>query len=327
MTSIDDTADFMNQFNKAAEEQEQESDYDVNNGNGKFKVAEAKKKTKVQLKSKSEQVQREEKEHEERIAAIAKSVSSFEEWQTKLVEKYQTLYNVVQKNLPNLWHSLEFDLSSALKEREWIREFAETKGLDFYVNSTYQDVIKTLETGGIDLLHFSTHSRFHEMPNLSSIVLENEIEFRPQQIIGKTTKFGQTNPVVIKYVLNKISDLLSNKKTFLKIAIISVIESMRNDPEKYSTLVYHNNDNQRSSTRSKDNGNLLDASRQAVILPPPPYDNYMIEYYKDIMLEEAEKLYNDIVDQILCEVVNENVAKQPAETMPSSLPALPLEEG
>ncbi len=48
---------------------------------------------------------------------------------------------------------------------------------------------------------------------------------------------------------------------------------------------------------------------------------------KDIMLEEAEKLYNDIVDQILCEVVNENVAKQSGETMPSSLPALPLEEG
>ena len=53
----------------------------------------------------------------------------------------------------------------------------------------------------------------------------------------------------------------------------------------------------------------------------------MIEYYKDIMLEEAEKLYNDIVDQILCEVVNENVARQSSETMPSSLPALPLEEG
>ena len=49
-------------------------------------------------------------------------------------------------------------------------------------------------------------------------------------------------------------------------------------------------------------------------------------HYKDLMLEEAEKLYNDIVDQILCEVVNENVTKQPAETMPSSLPALPLGE-
>ena len=31
--------------------------------------------------------------------------------------------------------------------------------------------------------------------------------------------------------------------------------------------------------------------------------------------------------QVLCEVVNENVANQSTETMPSSLPALPLEEG
>ena len=46
------------------------------------------------------------------------------------------------------------------------------------------------------------------------------------------------------------------------------------------------------------------------------------------MLEEAEKLYNDIVDQILCEVVNENVAKQSAEAISSSsLPALPSEKG
>ena len=44
------------------------------------------------------------------------------------------------------------------------------------------------------------------------------------------------------------------------------------------------------------------------------------------MLQEAEKLYNDIVDQMVCEVVNENVTKQSAETTPSSVPALPLEE-
>ena len=45
------------------------------------------------------------------------------------------------------------------------------------------------------------------------------------------------------------------------------------------------------------------------------------------MLEEAEKLYNVLVDQLVCEVVNENVAKQSSETMPSSLPASPLEKG
>ena len=124
---------------------------------------------------------------------------------------------------------------------------------------------------------------------------------------------------VVKSIENKVNDFLSDKRKFLNTAIISLIESMRNNPEKYSALVYHDNDNQSSSSSAR--------SRQAVVLPPPPYDNYMIEYYKDIMLEEAEKLYNDIVDQVLCEVVNENVAKQSSETMLSSLPALPFDEG
>jgi hypothetical protein len=134
---------------------------------------------------------------------------------------------------------------------------------------------------------------------------------------------------VIKSIENKISDFLSDKKTFLKIAIISVIESMRNDPEKYSALVYHNNDNQNSlsSSISKDNNSNLSNSSRQVILPPPPYDGYIIEHYKDIMLEEAEKLYNILVDQLVCEVVNENVDKQCTQAMPSSLPALSFEEG
>jgi hypothetical protein len=134
---------------------------------------------------------------------------------------------------------------------------------------------------------------------------------------------------IMQSIENKISDFLSNKKMFLKIAIISVIESMRNNPEKYSALVYHNNDNQNSSssssTRSTDhNSNLLNARRQAVVLPPPPYDGYIIEHYKDTMLEEAEKLYNVLVDQLVCEVVNESMSKQPTGDTPS-LPALPLE--
>lgn len=36
---------------------------------------------------------------------------SFDDWKNKLIQKYENLYNVVQSNLPNLWHSLEFELS------------------------------------------------------------------------------------------------------------------------------------------------------------------------------------------------------------------------
>ena len=63
-----------------------------------------------------------------------------------------------------------------------------------------------------------------------------------------------------------------------------------------------------------------------VISTPPPYDEYIIEDCKSVVLEEAEKLYNILTDQLLCDVINENVAKQSTENMPSSLPALPLEE-
>jgi hypothetical protein len=49
---------------------------------------------------------------------------------------------------------------------------------------------------------------------------------------------------VIKRIENKVHDFLSNRKKLLNAAIISLIESMRNNPEKYSALVYHNNENQ-----------------------------------------------------------------------------------
>jgi hypothetical protein len=113
-----------------------------------------------------------------------------------------------------------------------------------------------------------------------------------------------------------VHDALSDKKRFLELASFSVIESMRTSPDMYSSLVYHNNENS-----SNDNGHNI---RQIL---PPPCDSCIIEHYKSTLFEESEKLYNDLVEHLVCEVVNENVAKQSAETTPSSLPALPLEEG
>jgi hypothetical protein len=44
-----------------------------------------------------------------------------------------------------------------------------------------------------------------------------------------------------KSIEDKVHESLSDKKRFLELAIFSVIESMRNKPDKYSSLVYHNN--------------------------------------------------------------------------------------
>jgi chromosome segregation ATPase len=118
-----------------------------------------------------------------------------------------------------------------------------------------------------------------------------------------------------KSIEDKVHESLSDKKRFLELAVFSVIESRRTSPDKYSSLVYHNNENS-----SKDNSSH--STRQ--ILPPPPYDSYIIEHYKSTLLEESEKLYNDLVNQLVCEVINENVTEQTVPTT-LSLPVLPSE--
>jgi hypothetical protein len=44
------------------------------------------------------------------VREVAKC-ASFEEWQTKLIEKYNALYDTIQNTMPHLWPSLEFDMS------------------------------------------------------------------------------------------------------------------------------------------------------------------------------------------------------------------------
>jgi hypothetical protein len=81
---------------------------------------------------------------------------------------------------------------------------------------------------------------------------------------------------------------------------------MGSNPEKYSALVYHNNDNQSSISSTYRDSNLLDVKiNRQIILSLPPYDDHVMEDYKVIVLEEAEKLYKILVDQIVCEVTNE----------------------
>jgi hypothetical protein len=75
------------------------------------------------------------------------------------------------------------------------------------------------------------------------------------------------------------------------------------------------------STSKDNNHNRLNmrSSRQ-VVLPPSSYDAYIIEDCRAKVLEEAEKLCNVLVDQIVC-VVNKNISKQSTE----AIPALTLE--
>ncbi|HSF49506.1 MAG TPA: CHAT domain-containing protein [Nitrososphaeraceae archaeon] len=120
---------------------------------------------------------------------------SFARW---LVNTPERIKNEQLKKV-NVVVPSDTNLPNARKERDWIiDQFRNIMGLDVSVDSKYEDVISTLEIGGFDLLHFSTHGIYKaENPLFSSIQLENQIDFTSADIAGKTRRFGYNNPLVI----------------------------------------------------------------------------------------------------------------------------------
>jgi hypothetical protein len=122
---------------------------------------------------------------------------------------------------------------------------------------------------------------------------------------------------VITAVKEEIQKNLSNIKPLLDLALFSIIQSMRENPDKYSCLVY--SDNPRLIVDS--NYRHISSGRQQ---QQSQYGDYSIEDCKAEILDQAKEFYILLVDRIVCEVVNGCVTNLSGTT---SVPALPLEEG
>jgi len=96
-------------------------------------------------------------------------------------------------------------------------------------------------------------------------------------------------------VKDKVGSTLSDGKGLLRLAIYSLIESIRNEPIKYSSLIYYNN--MSSTTDSR--------------------DYYHMEYYTAMLVQEAEKLYNKLVNEITKGVTYDTAFS--SSTSPSSI--------
>jgi hypothetical protein len=217
------------------------------------------------------------------------------------VSQIINLLKIANSYLPSVQHRYE----QLQKHNNQLESILKTKSMDLQnLNNQITDTTKFLDT-------------INSECGLKTSMLQTlrEQAAKMEAFVNNYKTNDQEYVKLVKDIKDKVRDALSDKKRFLELATFSVIESMRTNPDKYSSLVYHNNEN-----LSTDNGHNI---RQ--ILAPPPYDNYIIEYYKSTLFEGSEKLYNDLVDWLVCEVVNENVTKQPAPT-PSRLPALPSEQ-
>jgi hypothetical protein len=107
----------------------------------------------------------------------------------------------------------------------------------------------------------------------------------------------------------KVVSLLSDKKMLLKLSLLSLTESMRKDPDRYSSLIYHYKP---PTAASADH-----SSNQYYEIASYGQRQYPSQDCTAMILDEAEKLYNKLAK----EIVNTTITDY-ASSILSSLPML-----
>jgi hypothetical protein len=94
-----------------------------------------------------------------------------------------------------------------------------------------------------------------------------------------------------------VESVLSNRKLLLKLATLSVIESLRRNPELYNFLLYSTSIGTGSTTYGSNNPSLMLSGRQQ------QQQQSFNDTYTAFILQEAEKLYNKLITEFTNRVI------------------------
>jgi hypothetical protein len=124
-----------------------------------------------------------------------------------------------------------------------------------------------------------------------------KIQLQKVRLEGLVDSFQNNDEGYVKIrntVEEKVVSILSDKKTLLKLALLSLTDSMKNDPDRYSRLVYHN-------TPSTANYNSQDYDTASY----GQQQQYPSHAYTDMLLKEAEKLYSKLTKELGDEIISD----------------------
>ena len=128
-------------------------------------------------------------------------------------------------------------------------------------------------------------------------------------------QFGNNNEEYIKIrktVEEKVHSFLSDAKPLLRLALLSIIESIRSQPDKYSPLIYSNKSSTSTSTST-----IEYSSQYCSAASYGQQQQYQPQDYRDMLIEEAEKLYNKLAKEWIGEIIIDS-----SSILSSSLPVL-----
>ena len=110
-----------------------------------------------------------------------------------------------------------------------------------------------------------------------------------QETIAK--HFENSNEVyyikIRKTVEGKVHSVLSDRRMLLKFALLSLTESMRKDPDRYISLIYHNNTYSDTEYNSQNYETASYGQQQ----------HHPSQDYISMLIEESEKLYTSLIKE------------------------------
>jgi hypothetical protein len=166
-------------------------------------------------------------------------------------------------------------------------------------NRTLQDLRKRISNSrkALDACVLTHKQQIEKISKLQSKKIE--LEALVKRFENDNEEYLKINQIVRE----NVSSILSDGKVLLRFALDSLIGSIRNDPVKYSHLIYNCNNNMSMSTTSTTNSSYMYGGQQQQYLTSQ--DQYFIEHYTAMLLHEAEKIYTELVKDLTNRVVSD----------------------
>jgi hypothetical protein len=177
------------------------------------------------------------------------------------------------------------------------------------------------------ITHMSKRLDYIKSEYESKAAIVQHLNQQAAKLKAFVNNFKNNDPEYVKLrktIEEEIIRILSDNRALLKLAVLSIAESVRNNPDKYNYLV--SNYNPPSSRSSTDNSCQYmyqpwqADGQQSEQLQQQPYLRIKM------LIDEANKLYTFLAERFLCDIVNENVSNQsiPAAALPAA--ALPSKD-
>ena len=143
-----------------------------------------------------------------------------------------------------------------------------------------------------------------------------------QELVNDFQNNNEEYIKIIRAVGEEVLSVLSDRKVFLRNALLSITESITNNPERFRSLFhnmpsiidFYNSDGQ-DYTASYMYGGRIQQSQQYQL------QDYDTEANVAIIVEEAEKLFNKVVKDCINTITTEYAFSK--SSLPSTLPLLP----